>query len=181
MIYVFLADGFEEIEALTPVDLLRRAGKEVLTVGIGAEQITGAHGISVKADLCDSDISAIPSSLEMIVLPGGMPGAANLAASPLVNAAIEYADKNELYIAAICAAPAVVLGKYGFTHGRRMTCYPGFEKLLSNAHTTGDGVEEDGRLITGKGPGMAMRFALTLVRCLCGKDAAEKLKGSLQC
>ncbi len=181
MIYVFLADGFEEIEALTPIDLLRRAGREVVTVGVGGHRITGAHGVEVTADVCERDIAAIPDGLEMVVLPGGMPGAANLAASGTVNRAIEFAHANSRVVAAICAAPAVVLGKYPFTHGRRMTCYPGFEELLKSSVVTGNGVEEDGDLITARGPGMAMSFALALVRRLEGADAAEKLKGSLQC
>ena len=181
MIYVFLADGFEEIEALTPVDLLRRAGKEVVTVGVGGRSITGAHGITADADICDSDISEIPAGLEMAVLPGGMPGAANLAESAAVDRVIEFAAANSRIIAAICAAPAVVLGRYAFTHGRRMTCYPGFEELLERSVVTGNGVEEDGDLITAKGPGMAMNFALALVSRLSGASAAENLKGSLQC
>lgn len=182
MIYLFLANGFEEIEALTPADLLRRVGKEVITVGIGSKKIVGAHGITVTADLCDSDLSASSfDSLEMIVLPGGMPGAANLAASSLVNEAIAAANKNNLPVAAICAAPAVVLGCYDFVCGKRVTCYPGFESQLSTAVVTGSAVEEDGNLITAKGPGAAMAFALTLVRRLCGVETAQKLKGSLQC
>ncbi len=181
MIYVFLAEGFEEIEALTPVDLLRRAGKEVVTVGVGGRMITGAHGVVVTADVCERDVPAAPEGLEMVVLPGGMPGAANLAASATVNRMIELARKGSGVIAAICAAPAVVLGKYAFTHGRRMTCYPGFEELLESAIVTGNGVEEDGSLITAKGPGMAMEFSLALVRRFAGDAAAEKLKGSLQC
>lgn len=181
MIYVFLADGFEEIEALTPVDLLRRIGKEVVTVGIGGKIVTGAHGVRIEADIADQDISEIPDNIEMVVLPGGMPGAANLAASDIVNMAVEFADANDRIIAAICAAPAVVLGRYDFICGKKMTCYPGFEDQLKNAVVTGCGVEEDGTLITAKGPGMAMNFALALVQRLTGNTEAEKLKGSLQC
>lgn len=182
MIYLFLANGFEEIEALTPADLLRRAGKEVVIVGVGSKNIVGAHGITVTADICTCELtSASFEGLEMVVLPGGMPGAANLAASDVVNAAIAYAAERSLPIAAICAAPAVVLGGYDFIAGKRVTCYPGFEGKLASANPTGALVETDRNVITGKGPGAAMAFALALVAYLCGEDAAQKLKGSLQC
>ena len=175
MIYVFLADGFEEIEALTPVDLLRRAGKEVVTIGVGGRSITGAHGITVNADICDSDISEIPAGLEMAVLPGGMPGAANLAESAAVDRVIEFAAANSRIIAAICAAPAVVLGRYAFTHGRRMTCYPGFEDQLTGASVTGEAVEVDDNVITGRGPGLVFNFGLALVAYLQGLEKADEV------
>ena len=127
MVYMFLATGFEEVEALAPLDILRRAGVEVTTVGIGGELITGAHGITVKADIADSVFR--DDAPEMVILPGGMPGTRNLDASPVVEAALSAVAANDGYLAAICAAP-MVLGKRGLLKGKRAICYPGFEKFL---------------------------------------------------
>ena len=173
MIYVFLAEGFEEIEALTPVDILRRAGKEVLTVGIGQKTVTGAHGISVAADL---DENELPGELsEMIILPGGMPGTKNLEASPVVQAAIDRALENNLPIAAICAAPTI-LGKRGLLRGKKATCYPGMEAELVGAILSDTPVAKDGNFITAAGMGVALPFSLALVSLLCGEETAERLK-----
>ena len=146
MVFLFLADGFEEIEALTPVDLLRRAGVEVVTVGVTGKTVTGSHGITVSADVGAEEALAMLAAgtiPEMIVLPGGMPGAATLDASPLVDTFIDAAEKANAYIAAICAAP-MILGKRGLLRGRHATCFPGFEEYLEGAaymdvHTVTDG------------------------------------------
>ncbi len=177
MIYVFLADGFEEIEALTAVDILRRAEYEVKTVGVGAKQVTGAHGITVAADLEEKDVTT--DNLVMAVLPGGMPGTLNLEKSPIVRACVEYCFK-EAYVAAICAAPSI-LGHWGMLKGRRAICFPGFESQLEGASISRHRVCTDGKLITAKGPGVALDFALKIVELLSGIEASDKLKESLQC
>ncbi len=177
MIYVFLADGFEEIEALTAVDILRRAEYEVKTVGVGAKQVMGAHGITVAADLEEKDVTT--DDLVMAVLPGGMPGTLNLEKSPIVRACVEYCFK-EAYVAAICAAPSI-LGHWGMLKGRRAICFPGFESQLEGASISRHRVCTDGKLITAKGPGVALDFALKIVELLSGIEASDKLKESLQC
>lgn len=122
--YVFLAEGFEEVEALTPVDILRRGGVTVKTVGIGGKTITGAHGIPVGCDIAEEDV--IPDEIDMMVLPGGMPGTIHLGESLTIQEGLAYAAQEDLWVAAICAAPSV-LGENGLLHGRKYTCYPGFE------------------------------------------------------
>lgn len=179
MVYVFLADGFEEMEALAPVDILRRAGVEVRTVGVGSEVITGAHKIPVKTDMTVDGI-VLDDKLEMIVLPGGMPGTTNLEANPDVLAAVDYCADNNRYIAAICAAPSI-LGHKNLLEGRYATCFPGFEKELSGALLSARYVSVDGRYITARGAGCCIKFGLKLVELLCSKDKADSLEASLQC
>ena len=176
MIYLFLADGFEEIEALTPVDILRRAGKQVTTVGIGGKNITGAHGITVLADIQDRDLDV--TDADMIILPGGMPGTLNLDASPIVHGAIDTAMANGAYIAAICAAPTI-LGKRGLLTGKKATCYPGMEADLKGAILSEGTVAQDGKIITAAGIGAALPFALKLVENLCGAETAKKLASAV--
>ena len=178
MVYMFLANGFEEIEALCPLDLLRRAGVEVTTVGIGSEVIRGAHNITVHTDIVD--VMYCDSNPEMIILPGGMPGAKNLDESRIVDTAIKIASKKGGYIAAICAAP-FILGKRGLLDGKSATCYPGFEDQLTGANIVKDsGVVIDGSIITARGMGVAKKFGLTLVSLLCGEEVAEKINKSIQ-
>lgn len=177
MIYVFIAHGFEEIEALTIVDVLRRAELEVKAVGIGGKTVTGAHGITVHCDIADRE--ADPRKLDMIVLPGGMPGTLNLEKSPVVQSFIDFAFAKELWVGAICAAPSI-LGHKGLLHGKRVTAFPGFEPELGEAIYTGDAVVQDEMLITGKGPGAALPFSLKLVENLLGKERADVLAASLQ-
>ncbi len=179
MIYVFLANGFEETEAIAPIDILRRCGKEVITVGVGGGEITGSHGITVIPDITESDV-ILSDLLEMIVLPGGMPGTLNLEKSSAVQAAISYCTENGRYIGAICAAPSV-LGKLGLLEGKKATCFPGFEEFLLGAEYTGDLVNKDGKIITAKGAGAAIEFGLALGAALCGEAKATKIKQSLQC
>lgn len=178
MVYVFLADGFEEIEALTPVDFLRRAGVEVVTVGVGKKEITGSHNIKVIADITAEQ--ANPQNADMIVLPGGIPGTPNLQADRYVQNAIDYMIGNDKYVAAICAAPSI-LGEKEILKGKKATCYRGFEDKLIGAEYTGEAVCVDGKVITARSAGVAREFALELVEALKGKKAALKLKDSLLC
>lgn len=173
MIYMFLAEGFEEVEALAPLDLMRRAGLSVTTVGVGGKQITGAHGITVSADLSDSEYS--DPSPEMIFLPGGMPGTLNLAASSTVLDAVRTADKQGGLIAAICAAPSI-LGDLGLLKGKYATCYPGFEDRLCGALPTEKRVVWDGTVLTAKGMGVAVEMGLSIVERLCGEETTKKLR-----
>ncbi len=176
MTYIFLAPGFEEIEALCPLDLLRRAGVEVKTVGIGGKSVTGSHGITVEADMADMDFS--DSNPDLIMLPGGMPGTLNLEASPVVMNAIKNAADRGAYISAICAAP-MILGKLGLLCGKKATCYPGFEEYLEGAEVLEAPAVIDGKIITGAGMGAALDFGLLLVSVMCGEDKAAELRRSV--
>ena len=177
MIAVFLADGFEEIEALAVVDILRRADLAVSTVGVATQNPIGAHNIQVKVDLSDTKLDI--SKIEAVVLPGGMPGTMNLEKSAVVQETIHYAMDNNLPVAAICAAPSI-LGQAGYLNGKTATCYPGFESELSGA-TYVDGVVTDGMITTGCGPGVAIDFALELVRILVSENKANEIRRGMQC
>ena len=179
MIYAFLADGFEEIEAITPVDLLRRAGKIVVTVGIGGKIITGSHNIPVTADITDSQLY-LGEDLEMIILPGGMPGTLNLEKNENVQKAIDFCSSNNRYIAAICAAPSI-LGHKGLLDGKNAVCYPGIENQLDGANIGTEPVVADGKIITSRGAGAAVKFGLKLVEILVSLDASKKLADSIIC
>ena len=173
-IFVFLAEGFEEIEALTPVDVLRRAGLVVQTVSIMDEQVVaGAHGVPVLADKMFAEIN--PEDAEMILLPGGLPGATNLDAHEGLGQLISDFAKAEKPLAAICAAP-LVFGNRGLLQGKKATCYPGFETYLQGAEYTAALVEKDANFITGIGPGAAMEFAFAIVERYCGIDKVNELK-----
>ena len=173
-IFVFLAEGFEEIEALTPVDVLRRAGLSVQTVSVMDEQVVaGAHGVPVLADKMFAEIN--PEDAEMILLPGGLPGATNLDTHEGLSRMILDFAAAEKPLAAICAAP-LVLGNRGLLQGKKATCYPGFETYLQGAEYTAALVEKDGNIITGKGPGAAMEFAFAIVEKYCGIDKVNELK-----
>lgn len=174
MIYMFLAPGFEEIEAIATLDILRRAEINVKTVGINAEYITGAHGITIKADttnFCEEDIDAI-------ILPGGMPGTLNLNESDIVNSAIDICLKKNSYIFAICAAPSI-LGERGLLKGKNAVCYPGFEDQLHGANILSESVCQDGKIITAKGPGAAIDFAFKIVEIFKSKGVASNIKSSM--
>ena len=173
MVYFFIAEGFEEIEALCPIDLLRRAGVEVKTVGIGNDKITGAHGITVTTDMTDAEFSY--DSPEMIFLPGGMPGTLNLAASEIVKNAILTAHKTGAYLAAICAAPSI-LGDMGLLGGKEAICYPGFEERLVGATVSKERVVLDGKILTAAGMGVALDMGLKIVEIFCGAKAAADLR-----
>lgn len=173
MVYMFLANGFEEVEALCPLDLLRRAGVQIKTVGVGSKMICGAHSVSVESDMTDSDFC--DGNPDMIILPGGMPGTLNLDACDTVHKAIDNAVANNAYIAAICAAPSI-LGKRELLCGKEAICYPGFEDSLKGAKISSKKVVRDGKLITAAGMGVALEFGLELVKLLCGEDKANELK-----
>ncbi|MDE7298933.1 MAG: DJ-1/PfpI family protein [Lachnospiraceae bacterium] len=177
-VYLFAADGFEEIEGLTVVDLLRRAGIECSIVSMtGNELITGSHGIAVRADM-QFDAAAV-SDGDMFVLPGGMPGTNHLMAHEGLRALLTSPQPSGRYIAAICAAPSV-LGQLGLLKGKRATCYPGFEAKLTGAEAVADNVVVDGSIITSRGLGTAIDFALELVTLLADSAAAEELAASIQ-
>lgn len=172
-VYAFFADGFEEIEALTTIDTLRRAGLDVKIVSVTPDEIVvGAHGVSV---LCDKNFENCDFfDAELLFLPGGMPGAATLDKHVgLRKLLLNFVERNKP-IAAICAAP-MVLGKLGLLKGRKVTCYPGFEQYLEGAECTKETVVRDGHFITGKGPGAAMDFALAIVDTLLGEDKVNEL------
>jgi 4-methyl-5(b-hydroxyethyl)-thiazole monophosphate biosynthesis len=173
MIYLFLAEGFEEIEALTPVDVLRRASLELKTVAVGnSKTVKGAHGIEVVADLLESELSdEIP---EAVILPGGMPGTLNLENSEVVIDTLSRAMINGSLVCAICAAPSI-LGISGYLKHKKATCYPGFEQYLDGATFIDERVVHDGRIITAKGMGCAAEFALCIVEALCGKEKADEV------
>ena len=179
MVYCFLAQGFEEIEALTPVDILRRAGVHVITVGIGKKIVIGAHGISIEADIEDYEIKP-DSEPEMIILPGGMPGTLNLETSETVRKARSYCIRNNKYIAAICAAP-IILGHLSILTGKTATCYTGFENDLIGANVVKDAVCVDGKIITARGAGVSMSFALKLAELLTSKDKSRALSEGMLC
>ncbi len=181
MVYLFLAEGFEEIEALCPLDLLRRAGVKVMTVGVGAKVVRGSHHIETIADITtfEADRLLEKNPIDMVILPGGMPGTLNLQKDPTVNLFLDRAVSEGKPIAAICAAP-LILGERGLLNGRRATCFPGFEDKLAGAEVTGEKVVMDGPFITGKGMGAAFDFGLALVQTLVSREKADELAAVTQ-
>lgn len=175
-VFVPLANGFEEIEAITIIDLLRRADIEVVTVGVEGGVATGNHGIPVT---CDTTLSQVEGSFDMIALPGGMPGAGTLRESDAIRAWLLKMDQEEKPIAAVCAAP-MVLANAGLLDGKKATSFPGFLDEFDGVQQTGAYVEQDGRIITGRGPGAAMDFALKLIEVLEGADARQVVESRLQ-
>ncbi len=178
MIYVFLANGFEEIEALAPVDFLKRAGVEVVLVGVGADVVCGAHGIKVSSDIRIED-AVLEDSLEGIILPGGMPGAENLNNSELVQKAIDYCNENNKIIGAICAAP-FILGRKGLLKGKNATCFPGFEDELVGANLVESGVIIDGMVVTAKGAGVAWEFGAAICSIIKGEEKSLEILRGIQ-
>lgn len=177
MIYLFLANGFEEIEAIATVDIIKRAGLKITTVGVGGSEIIGAHNIPVKSDICETELDF--NDINMVILPGGMPGTTNLAKSEVVKDALIYCNANDKYISAICAAPSV-LGKYGLLKNKNFTCYPGCEDGIDGNYTK-EKVTVDGKIITGIGPGATFDFAFKIVETLCGIDKVNSVKSAMQC
>lgn len=178
--FVFLAEGFEEVEALTQVDLLRRAGLEVHTVSItDTRKVVGAHGIAVEADLTFKQTDF--GEADFLILPGGLPGSTNLAAFAPLNDLLRVHAMNHGNIAAICAAPAAVLSPLGLLRGRKATCYPGFDDVLIDGgaeyHT--DRVVVDGNFITSNGPSSAFYFGLAIIAHTAGKEKAEEVASGL--
>ena len=176
MVYVMLAEGFEEVEALAPVDMLRRAGVNVLTVGVTGDAVRGAHGIVVAADINAADMSL--AGAEMLVLPGGMPGTLNLEKSEYVQVALEYCYENGVHIAAICAAPSI-LGHLGYLRGRYATCFPGYESELNCRRVSDKPVVTDNGITTAKSAGYAVNFGCELVNVLLGPEKATAVSDAV--
>ena len=177
MIIVLLADGFEEIEALTPVDMLRRAGLDVKTVGVTSKISVGSHAIPV---ICDISPDEVPlDKVTMAIFPGGMPGSLNLDASPFTDKVIAAVNQNGGRFAAICAAP-LVLGRRKILNGKRATCYPGFENELIGASYTAESVVTDGNITTARGMGVALEFSKELIRLILGEEKAQELSEAIK-
>ena len=177
MVYVFLADGFETVEALCPIDLMRRAGLEVSTVSIsGSYEVTSRQNITV---LCDTALDCVDlDKAELLMLPGGMPGSDNLAKCEALCSLLVKAYERDIALAAICAAP-YVLGMLGILKGKQATCYPGFEGLLEGAYISEQTVVRDGNIVTGAGMGVATEFGLELISLLGSEEKADEIARSV--
>ncbi len=177
-IYEFLAEGFEEIEALAPVDILRRGGQEVHTVSVtGSLWVTSSHGVTIKADMVFEEADL--TDADMLLLPGGMPGSMNLNMHEGVRLALLAHDEQGKRIGAICAAP-MVLGSLGLLQGRRATCSPGFETYLTGAEYTGELFTVDGNIITGEGPAASFPYAYEILTMLTDADTSHALQRKMQ-
>ena len=179
MVYILLAPGFEEAEALVPADLLRRAGIATALVSLDGETVTGSHHITVTADAALDGLDL--SKAEMLVLPGGSPGYQNLGADPRVEALVREAVRRDIWVAAICAAPTL-LGRWGLLEGRKATCYPGMEEGLVGARAWRDravNVVTDGKIITGRAAGAAFEFGLSLIEALADEEKAGDIRDSV--
>lgn len=178
MIYVFIADGFEEVEAIATVDMLRRCGIDTITVGIGSQMVIGSHNMGLVCDVEDKFVQA-NNSIDAVVLPGGMPGTTNLENSEKVQSFIDFAVENDRYICAICAAPSI-LGHKGLLDGKKATSFPSFSNQLGKAEYTDELVTIDGKIITAKGAGAAWLFGKTIAQEFVGKEKAEEVYDSIQ-
>ena len=178
MVYVFLADGFETIEALAVVYMLRRAKIDTMTVGVTGKEVKTSHSINVTADITIDELNI--NDANAIVLPGGMPGTLNLEANSVVQSSIDYCVENGKYVCAICAAPSI-LGHKGLLKGREAICFPGFEEDLSGATISDKYVVTDGKFITARGAGVAVDFGLEIVKALAGNDLSNKIRETIQC
>jgi 4-methyl-5(b-hydroxyethyl)-thiazole monophosphate biosynthesis len=179
MIYIFFAQGFEEIEGLATVDVLRRAKLQVSIVGVGSKTITGSHGITV---ICDFDTDEVEPNqdIDAVILPGGMPGTTNLEKSQKVQEFIDYTYSKNKLICAICAAP-IILGHKGILKGREAICFPGYEDDLLGARISKKFICKDDKIITAKGMGVSIEFGLEIAKYFVGETSAMKLRESLQC
>ena len=178
MLYMFFAQGFEEVEAIATLDVIRRSGIDIKSVGVCGTEITGSHNITIKCDITDSEVST--AGIDGIILPGGMPGTTNLLNSETVNSVIDFCYSNDKLVSAICAAP-LILGRKGILEGKKAVCFPGFENELKGRIETDSFFVTDGNVITAKGMGSAVNFGLEIVAYFNGRDASEKLKSTLQC
>ena len=178
MIYLMLADGFEITEALTTVDVLRRAKLDVLTVGVYNKQVTASCNITVVADITADEVE--PDKIDAVILPGGIPGTPNLEKSDFVQKILDFAIENDKWLCAICAAPSI-LGHKGILNGKNATCYPGCEVNKDKVNYTGEPAVCDGKVITGKGAGCTIEFALLIAEKLASKSAAVSVSNSMQC
>lgn len=177
MVYMLLGTGFEETEAIAPLDLMRRAGIQVMTVGVNGKTVYGGHGIGIEADILLGEMDL--TDMDMIVLPGGLGGVASVRASAAAIDALRFAWENDKFVAAICAGPTV-LADLGITDGKNATCYPGCEDGMGSANMIPDApCVRDGKLITGTSAGCAIAFGLALVAALKGQDAADAVKQSI--
>ncbi len=177
MIYMFLADGFEEVEALAPLDILRRANADIVTVGVTGEYIKGAHDIVVKADISLGDVKC--EKIDALILPGGLSGTNNMDNSPEVKNLVQYASDNKKLVCAICAAPSI-LGKMGLLEGKEATCYPGFEDTFKGGKYIKQSVVKCENFITSDGMGSAYKFGFEITAALFGNEVAEKIKEQIQ-
>lgn len=178
MFYMFLAEGFEEVEALAPLDVMRRAAMDVKTVGVGDNFIRGSHGVTVVCDMSTTGLE-IPEALDGVILPGGMPGTVNLEKNKTVQKFIDYAYENGKYLCAICAAPSI-LGHKGYLDGKSAICFPGYEEELVGAEISDSFVARDGKFITAKGMGVATEFGLEIVAAVLGEEKAKDIKRKIQ-
>ena len=181
-VLVILADGFEEVEALAPIDVLRRSGAAVTVAGLKPEKgnlVRGAHDVWVRCDVELLDVRE--DRFDAIVLPGGMPGALNLHKSDMVNSMVIDTYKRGDLVCAICASPAFVLAPTGILDGRKCTCYPGCEEKYSHLGVCGERVVRDGNVITGAGPGTALEFGLLISEALFGKEVSSKIHSDMIC
>jgi 4-methyl-5(b-hydroxyethyl)-thiazole monophosphate biosynthesis len=177
MLYMFFADGFEETEAIASLDVIRRAGIDVRSVGVNSKQITGSHGVKI---ICDMDTDeATFTGLDGVILPGGMPGTLNLFESRTVRDSIEFCASQGRLVCAICAAP-LILGRMGLLEGAEATCFPGFEHELKGAVLSEKYTVTSGNIITSKGMGSAVKFGLEIVRYFKGDAVSDELAASLQ-
>ena len=181
-VLVILADGFEEVEALAPIDILRRSGATVTVAGLKPEKgnlVRGAHDVWVRCDVELLDVRE--DRFDAIVLPGGMPGALNLHKSEVVNSIVLDTYKRGDLVCAICASPAFVLAPTGILEGRKCTCYPGCEEKYSHLGFCGERVVRDGNVITGAGPGTALEFGILISEALFGKEVSSKIHSDMIC
>lgn len=176
MVYIFLADGFEEMEAIVPRDILKRGGVEVLTVGVTGDLVTSAYGLKIKTDVTIESVDI--DDIEGIVLPGGMPGTLNLKNNQKLLEIVKYSFEKRLLIGAICAAPSI-LGNMNILKNKSACCYPGFEKELIGANILNESVTIDQNIITSRGPGTAIHFGFALLSYLKGEDTLKNVKNEM--
>lgn len=176
MVYIILGTGFEEIEAVAPCDILRRGGVEVRFAGIGALEVTGGNGITVKADCLVEDMDL--EAMELVMLPGGMGGVRSILGSEAAMNAVKYAYEAGKFVTAICAAPTI-LAQLGITDGKQATVYPGMEGQMGSAVMTGKSTAADGKVLTGRAPGAALDFGYLLLETLKGAEVAAKVRSGM--
>ncbi len=177
MIYLLLAEGFEEVEAIAPADVLRRAGREVTLVGIAGREVKGSHGITVQADIDAEEWDF--TDADCVILPGGMPGTLNLQQNQKVQACLAYCHANHRAIAAICAAP-MILGELGLLRGKKAVCFPGYEDSLEEAEYCDTDVVVDGNVITARGAGVALQFGAAILDTVTKEDKGNKILRQMQ-
>jgi protein deglycase len=174
-VLVLLAEGFEEIEAITPIDYLRRAGADVQVVALGASPVRSSRGVLVHCDIALADMLSNGDLPDCVIVPGGMPGASNIATNEQAMKLIYRVYASGALVGAICAAPAVVLHPAGILLGKRFTCFPGMEERVSGAQWQEDRVVCDGNIITSRGAGTAGEWAIALIAALYGDELAQKI------